>query len=439
MKACEWHCFSIASKCAKIRSSRGIAGLHEQSLRSISHPAIGMRQLLHALRCRLRHCSGLRTLFRVWHDAPDAALVEGLLQLARLDIGDQIMREEALVLDYAAIHVHQVERAIRSVCGLHWAEALIGGSEELIALGRVDGFDGAVLLNHLEALYQVGRRLGNEGIASIHRREGITAIDERATGGRWLSKGAVGTQRLRIITAIHAGCGVRGIERLILRELGIGAGRSAQQRIAGEGLRRQQIGAQHVGVVVEIEAAHIVLAKTPLAASQSAVLLPGTAAQLQPHAIARSPDGIVHRPDRRVRHVFGLTALGAKVARDDLLHIRFAITIGVFAEEEVRWLRDQRTTIHGHHRAWHHESIEKHTRLVHTTIAIGVLQQGHAARGLCLTAAFEVMHVATHLNHKEPALIIKAHRHGRLDHRLRSYELDAEAFLDLERFHRLLR
>ena len=61
---------------------------------------------------------------------------------------------------------------------------------------------------------------------------------------------------------------------LIFGELGIDRGGSAQQGIAGEGLGGEEICAEEVGIVVEVEPAHIVLAETPLAASEAGILQP---------------------------------------------------------------------------------------------------------------------------------------------------------------------
>ncbi len=211
------------------------------------------------------------------HDAPDATHVKGLLEFPRLDVRDEVMREEALVLDDAAIHVHEVKRPIRAVAGIHRAEALVGGGEKFAAFGRVRGLHEAIGLAHRESLHQIRRRLRHKGIAAIRDRKRIAAINQRAAGACGSGQSTVSTECFRIVTAIHTRRGMRGVERLIASELRIDAGRVAQQRIARKSLRRQQIGTQHVGVVVEIEPPVVVLAEPPLSATKAHVLLPHAA------------------------------------------------------------------------------------------------------------------------------------------------------------------
>ncbi len=286
---------------------------------------------------------------------------------------------------------------------------------------------------------KIRARLGHEGVAAIRGWKRVAAINQRAAGACGSGQSPVGAECFGIVAAIHTRRGMRGIERLIASELRIDARRISQQRIPRKGLCWQQIGTQHVGVVVEIEPAEVVLAKPPLAATEAGVLHPHAAAQLETRGIFGAPDRVVHGPHGRVRHVLRLTAERAEVGGDHFFHIRHAIAVRVFAEEQLRRHGDQSATIHRHHRTRHDDFVEKRRRLVHAPIAIRVFEQRNTSRGLLFRAASQIVHVATHLADIEPPLIIKTHRHRRFDHRLRCHELDAEALFHLKRLHRLLR
>ena len=70
-----------------------------------------------------------------------------------------------------------------------------------------------------------------------------------------------------------------------------------------------------------------------------------------------------------------LSAECAEVAGDDILHVRLAITIGVFAEIKIWRHGDQGSAIHGQDGTRHDEVVEKRRRLVHAAIAIRVFEQ----------------------------------------------------------------
>ena len=380
----------------------------------------------------------LRSRLVIAHDAPDASLVDGRLELTRLDVGHQVVRQETGVLEHAAIHVHDVEGAVRSVGHHHRPEAFVGGRQELRARVGVFGGDHAVLLRELEALHEVGGRLGDEGVAAVFGREGVAPVDDGSAGGGRAGERAVGAQRLRVVAAIDAGCRVRGEDRLVLHHLEVHRRGRAQERIAREGRGGQEIGAEEVGVVVEEQASGVVLAEAPLAAAETGSALPRIALQAEAHAIARGVDTVVHRPGRRVGHVFRLAAEGAVVGRHDRAALGLAVAVEVAAEEEVRRFGDQCAAFDRHHAARHDHIIGERGSAVHAAVAVGVGEQGDAADRLLLRRAVDVAHVPAHFDHEHPALVVEADRHGCLDHRFARDEFDAEAGRQAEGLQGLL-
>ena len=304
--------------------------------------------------------------------------------------------------------------------------------------GRVLRGDNSVLLREHRALHEIAARLRHEGVSAAGRQGG-PAVNERSAGSRRGAERAVGTQGLRFVAAIHARRRMRGPDGLVLHHLHVDAGLSAQQRVPRVGLRRQEIAAQKVGVVIEVEPARIVLTKPVLPAAQPAVLRPHAGAQAQARAPAGGPDIIIDRPHRRVRHVLRLTGAAAKILSHHFLHIGHAVAVGVLAEEQLRRDRDQRSAIHRHHRTRQNQRIHKHSRLVHAPVAIAVRQQFHPAQRLQVLRARHVVHVTAHLHHVEPTLIVPAQGDGGFHQRLRGDEFDAVALLDGEGLRRLLR
>ena len=420
------------------RDRGSVARLDEQALGGVADPAGRMTEQVDARQRRGGHLDrgDLRGLLR--HDAPDAAAVDGLLQLAVLDVRDEVVRQEALVLDDPAVHIDDVDRAVGAVDDLDRPETLVGRSQELLPGDGGGAFDDPILLREHDALHDVGGGLRDERIAAVGRTEEVAPVDDGAAGRGRLGQRAVGAQRIGVVAAVHARRRVDRVDRLVGDDGAVDARHVAQERIAREGRGGQQVRAQEVGIVVVVETAVVVLAEAILAAAEARATLPDAGVEAEARAVAGAPDPVVHRPGRRVGHVLGLAPAGAVVGRDDRAHIRDARPLGVLAEEEVRRLADEGAAVDGQHRARHHEALDEGRGLVHAARPLGILQQRDASVGLLLAGPIDVVHVTAHLDDEHPALVVEADRDGRLDHRLRGDELDAEALLELERLQLLL-
>ena len=79
------------------------------------HQPLGCDERVDELRGRgLREGRLSIALRRVVHDPVDAPVATWLIELARQDLVAQVFGDEALVLDDAVVHVHDVERAVRA-------------------------------------------------------------------------------------------------------------------------------------------------------------------------------------------------------------------------------------------------------------------------------------------------------------------------------------
>ena len=200
--------------------------------------------------------------------------------MAGLDVGDEVVREEGRVLEHAAVEVDDVERAVGSVGHHHRAEAFVGRGEKFFFFVGVGARKQAVFFRDCNALHQIGGRLRNEGVAAEFGGEGVAAVDGGAAGGSGIGERAVGAERLGIIAAVHAGGRVGRVDRLFLDHLVVDAERVAEERVAGIGRGREEVGTEQIRVVVVEQAAGIILGETPLAATEPRAFQPGAVGEL---------------------------------------------------------------------------------------------------------------------------------------------------------------
>ena len=118
---------------ARSGDHRLVAALDEQLLRGVAPPAVRVRQRCHQLRaaCASPARASVSRSRRLVHDAIDAAEPGRPFELVRHDVIAQVLRDVGALLDHAAIHVDDVERAVGGVGQEDRPEALVGGGEEL--------------------------------------------------------------------------------------------------------------------------------------------------------------------------------------------------------------------------------------------------------------------------------------------------------------------
>src|SRR3954470_3520023 len=138
----------------------------------------------------IRHAPDLRNTRRRLldrDDAVDASVVVGAFELVRLDLLAEVRRDQAVVLDDAAIHVDDVECAVRTGTEVDRTEPLVGRSDEVGLRVRIAPQNAAVLRGQDLPLHEVAYRLRNEGVA-IELGQQVAAVDPWAARRRELEE-----------------------------------------------------------------------------------------------------------------------------------------------------------------------------------------------------------------------------------------------------------
>ena len=244
-----------------------VAALHEQALRRVPMPRVGVsqeRDELFAIQLRkLGRCvvDG-RSLV---DDAVDPTKAKGLIQLSGIDLPAQVPADIGLVLDEPAIHVDEVQRTIRAGVRIDKTIAFVGRCQKLLAFIRGRG-SGLALLVRAEdhALDKVARRLWNKDVVVVLARELRAAIDLRpARRGGDLEFPCLMVHDIGLVRPVDPGRRVRGPDvrldlgdRRIELEVGVALGDAGREQFVFD--RR--------GVAVGEDSAVIVLGDAPLPA-----------------------------------------------------------------------------------------------------------------------------------------------------------------------------
>ena len=175
------------------------------------------------------------------------------------------------MLDDAAIHVGDPQRAVRAGVCIDRAKALVGAGEELLARLHIFAGDDAVFFREDEALHEIGRGLRDKGIAEVTLAEKIAAENSRAASGSGGGELSVGAERLAVVAAVHSGRGCDGPGALVFHDLHSGARCAGPVRVALIQGFRDEIRPEEVAVEIVKLASVIVLSHAPLAARGCAV------------------------------------------------------------------------------------------------------------------------------------------------------------------------
>src|SRR5262249_32857254 len=139
----------------------------------LGHEAVGIR----LGQVRLARVGGI-----AGEDSPDAPAVVAVDQ--SLDILLlEVARNRRVIFDYLAIHVHDVQSALRPHYQAYGPEPRVAGSEELFALIRPLGNETSALRLQQTAMDQVLSRLTRKVVAAIGLRKQIGLVDRRGAGG----------------------------------------------------------------------------------------------------------------------------------------------------------------------------------------------------------------------------------------------------------------
>ena len=418
----------------------------EQLLRGVAMPAVRMREGLDELRGRgVEQFGSGHGLGRVMHETPHTTAVDDLVHAVLEDHFAQVaafLRPVSL-LDDAAIHVADEERAIGRGFHIDGAETGVRAAQELALWMRIVQNGDAVLHLDRAAAHETAHGLAKEEIAAQLGGQ-LIASEDLATAGR-------GEMVQRVVLTRLAGAA------LIIAQ----AHRRPHDLKAGLELRpRGRLTVEDV--VLEIERAFlaarvhhpelalVILRRAPLAAVAGNVLLDELAVlPAQAVVVHCGIDPVVERP----RHAAWLM-LKIAAARAALIHwllfIAHTVAVGVLVEIDVVrvGLADQHAIGQRQQQARQLQLVGKDAMHVVLAIALARPMHGHAARAHQLVRAVDVAHVAAHLRDEEPAVAIKSDANRLRDVRLAQDQLHAitgrqlESLLLLrgcERLHRRLR
>ena len=265
--------------------------------------------------------AGRRAVALAVDDAPDASPADRQLHLVRLDVLGQVAAPQAARLHDAAIHVDDIQVAVRPVERGHWTKPLIRRREKLslrVAVLRLQPARPVVHDHH--AVHEIGRRVGDERVAAHVSRVDVAAIDGRPARALNDDRRVVRAEERIAVAAVDAARVADGINRrvLLLDQQLVEAARPGAVGIAQEVARRRVVDEQRRVVHVAVDASGVVLRDQPLAAAQGrqglelAVLPPQV-----PGVFGRVHD-VVHRPEQAVRVVLD-AAVRIAVGGDDRL------------------------------------------------------------------------------------------------------------------------
>ncbi len=129
-----------------------------------------------------------RVFEAVGHDAVNAAhVVAG----AKIEVFYDFVGNARRFDDFA-VHVHDIQRAIRRVGHIHRAKPCVLGSEKLhlLFVGGPLGGGGRSGVGDLLVMHNVLRGIGDKGVADIFARPGVAAIDRQPARRREITRSA---------------------------------------------------------------------------------------------------------------------------------------------------------------------------------------------------------------------------------------------------------
>ena len=329
------------------------------------------------------------------HEAPDAAVAIDLIQAILLDDLAEVaaVLDPVAFLDDAAIHVHEVEAAVRAVHHVHDTEVRIAGADELrLGVGIADAGD-AVFVRHLGATDESADGLGDEDVATEVGWQAVAAHDFLAARGGEVIQGLVETRTTG--AALVVGQTDLGPDlHEVLGELRLDVVGSVKNR----GLEMPQ--AFFATGVRPPDLALVVLSEAPLAAAVRDGFLEGFlgAVPAQAVRVIRLVHPVIHRPDQAALLVLEVAVLGT-AHEPRLLGVGDAVAIGVAVDEDIKGvgLVDEHAVVERQDHARQDHLVAEEDVLVELAIALGALVTRDDADRVVLILSVDVLHVRAQL------------------------------------------
>ena len=411
---------------------RGTA-LDEQALCRVTPPSVGVRQRLDQLRRRdrLRHALRIPPR-RLVHDPVDAAVRVRGFQLVLDDVIAEVLGDVGALLDDAAVHVHDVQRAVGPVGQVDGTEALVGGREKLSPLVCLAGAQRRAVVFDDDAAHEVGGGLGHEHVSvQLGRQPIATEHERRADGGEPVER-SVFAANAELIGAIRARSrprrphdvdGVFGISQRLVAATG-----AHQVRVAHEVRRGHEVHVHRRLVRVAVDPAHVVVRDAPFAARQALLHFELAVLQAQNLVAVRRVHPVVEAPVKAVGVLLDACFPGPVERGDLLLLVHPEVAVGVVHQPGVRGLADEHALVEHFQRPRQDQAVGEHGPLVHLPVVVHVLEDDDAADRLHVgLGRREIRHEARHLDRPQTPRRIPVDDDGILDHRLAGHELEVIA------------
>ena len=378
-------------------------------------------------------------LQRVMHQPPDAPAVRHFVELVLLDDFAQIRAgpHPVALLDDAAVHVRDVERAVRRVRDIERAKARIARPPELgfLVLVRIAQHRESVLIRDLRAADEPPHRLAHEQVPAQFRGQPVAAVHV-----------AAGRRRKMIHRPVRA---MPPVPALHIRHAD---GRPHFHETRSHLLLRIERAVHHrllktlrpllAARVHEKHLPEIILAQPPLPVVRRGVLLHRARWRpAQAVVVVGRVEAVVAAPQQPVWLMLQISP--ARPAREKrLLFIRHAVAVRVRVGEQiirVRLAHDDAPFVQRHEHPRQHQPVDENAVPVIHAVAFRRPMQRDAARFGQLILAVDLLHVAAKFRHENPPVAIKRRDHRLLDVRLAQHQLRMVAGRQLESLRLLLR
>ena len=315
--------------------------------------------------------------------------------------------------DELAVHVHHVERPVRSVGEIAGPEPDVGRGQKLpVGLaGRAAGQVTDSVGPDQIPVHQVGADVAGEEVAAIGLGEQVAPVDGASGGSAEIAPGVFHPVQLVVLVALLPHAGAHPAPTL-----GLSQGEDANQRLAVVGNVQSRRPGDQVGVAAQVapgeyhvpnvggvrgdEAVPPIvhgdaeltraggrLEEVPVQAEAKIGSLhrdrggvgPAAEGDLSRAAVVGGIDPVVH-PKAEVGDA-GLGVDQGEAGEENFAMVGKAVSGGVFQVEDVRGGRDQQAALPGKHAGDLLQAVGENSGSVQAAVAVAVLQQTDAASG----------------------------------------------------------
>ena len=450
---------------------RAVHSLEEQSMGRVAPPSVGTFQFPHEFGGR-----GIAQPGRWWwlesprREPVDSPPVASAFQVdQRLDV----VGDRPGMLDRLAVHVQHVQRAVGRIDVVDRAEPVIGRSDEVRALVGPPGNEGDSVGGERLPMHEVAGHFAHKHVAAKLVRIGVAPVHRHAAGRGEIAVGRGLAARVLRATFDGPTFGAHRAPRFG------GAGAVDRQRVAGQGRvvdrgghRQEPIASQipprehhvlhRIADVANEAVAPIVerIAESGATREQLERFVARIETKVLPRerqrlgvelvratnraAIARAGgvNAMIQPPFQVVHHRLHVEL--AKSGEHLAAHVGAPIAVGVLQVPHVGRRRHEDAALPNRHAGRPREPFGEHRAAVELAIAVGVLEQSHAAQRLIgrtldkrPVGRLVGVGIVVHFDDVRPAVLVIGHRHRIGHQRFGGDQLHPKAVQHAKRVRRI--